>query len=161
MLIRDETAGDRAAVREIVSAAFGRQDEAVLVGRLRESGDAEIALVAELDGAILGHVMLSRMAAPFRALGLGPVAVAPERQREGIGSALVRESLERARSGGWEGVFVVGDPAYYRRFGFRPESARAFDSVYSGPHLMALGLAGPLPAGGGRIDYPPAFARLG
>ena len=73
----------------------------------------------------------------------------------------MREALARARKDGWDAVFVLGDPAYYRRFGFDPEAARGFGSPYAGPHLMALPLKGRLPVTTDRVDYAPAFAALG
>ena len=161
MLIRDEEPADAAAIRALVAAAFGREAEAGLVDRLRRDGDGVISLVAVADGAVAGHVLLSRMSAPFRALGLAPVSVAPDRRRAGIGSGLIRAALDRARAGGWEGVFVLGEPDYYRRFGFDPALAGGFASPYAGPFLLALALRGELPARSGRIDYAPAFAALG
>jgi putative acetyltransferase len=101
------------------------------------------------------------MSAPLRALGLAPVAVAPSRQRSGIGSLLIRRALELAVAGKWEIVFVLGDPAYYRRFGFDQALASGFASCYAGPHFMALGMCQPLPVSKGNIDYAPAFAALG
>ena len=158
-VIRDEGPMDRAAVRAVIEAAFARPDEADLVDRLREDGDREVSLVAVEGGEIVGHVLFSKMSAPFRALGLAPVAVAPARQRSGIGSRLIRAGLERARAAGWQGVFVLGDPAYYRRFGFDPALAAGFACVYAGPHLMALALGPALPVRGGEIGYAPAFGR--
>ena len=158
--IRPERPGDEAGIADVLERAFGRSEEARLVERLRADGDATISLIAEEEGAIVAHVLLSRMEAPLRALGLAPVSVAPDRQRRGIGGALVREALDMARSRGWEGVFVLGEPAYYRRFGFRAELAAGFISPYSGPYLMALALCGPLPTTHGRIDYAPAFSAL-
>ena len=159
--IRDEAATDRGVVRKIVTAAFGRDDEARLVDRLRADGDAAISLVAVEEGRIVGHILFSPLAAPFRALALAPVSMLPERQRSGIGSALIRAGLARAQAGGWEGVFVLGEPAFYRRFGFDPALAEGFRSPYSGPYLMALALAGKLPAASGAIAYAPAFGGLG
>lgn len=150
---------DRAAVRATIEAAFARADEADLVDRLREDGDAEVSLVAVEGGEIVGHVLFSRMKAPFRALCLAPVAVVPTRQRTGIGGRLIRAGLERARVAGWQGVFVLGDPGYYRRFGFDPALAGGFVSPYAGPHLMALALGPVLPVSGGEIEYAPAFSR--
>jgi len=158
--IRPERPGDEAAIAGMVERAFGRPDEARLIERLRADGDVAISLIAEADGAIVAHVLLSRMDAPFRALGLAPVAVAPDRQQHGIGGALIRAALASARSDGWEAVFVLGEPAYYRRFGFSAELAAGFASPYAGPYLLALALAGPLPAAHGRIDYAPAFSAL-
>jgi putative acetyltransferase len=159
MIIREEELDDRAAIHDLVQAAFDRVAEAALVDRLRADGDSVISVVAADHASIIGHVMLSKMKAPFRALGLAPVSVRPDRQKSGVGSSLVREALIRARHGRWEAVFVLGDPGFYRRFGFDSEPARGFASTYSGPHLMLLPLSR-LSAATGRIDYAPAFAAL-
>lgn len=161
MAIREETSADHAAVRRVVAAAFEQAVEADLVDRLRADGDAAISLVAIADERILGHILFSPLGAPFRALALAPVAVSPERQGSGIGSALIRSGLDRARAAGWQGVFVLGEPAFYRRFGFDPELAAGFQSPYAGPYFMALALRGALPARSGPVDYAPAFAALG
>ncbi len=161
MIIRPEEPADRSAVCAVIEAAFPTPAEAQLVDQLRADGDAEISLVAVDDDVVVGHVMFSRMTAEFRALGLGPVAVLPTRQRSGVGSLLVKRGLARAGADRWKMVFVLGDPAYYRRFGFDPTLASGFASPYAGPHLMALGLARPLPRLSGKIDYAPAFAALG
>ena len=160
MIIREETAADHEAVHDVIAAAFGRDDEARLVAALRRDGAAEIALVAEDAGRIVGHVMFSRMAAPFPALGLGPVSVAPKKQMLGIGGALIGAGLDRARAGGWRGVFVLGDPAYYGRFGFDADLAAGFASPYAGRHFMALALGGPLPVASGEIAYAEAFSKI-
>ena len=160
ILVREERPEDRAAIRDVVIAAFGRQTEADLVDQLRADGDGVISLVAADTDAIVGHALFSRMRAPFRALGLAPVSVVPDRQRAGIASRLIRAGLERAAREGWQGVFVLGEPAFYRRFGFDPALARGFASPYASPYLMALALAGELPATTGRIEYPPAFGRF-
>jgi putative acetyltransferase len=161
MIIRAEQREDAAAVAIVVERAFGQADEARLVDRLRADGDAVISLVAIVEDIVAGHVMLSRMAAPFRALGLAPVSVSPDYQRSGIGRALVEAGLKQARERGWQAVFVLGDPAYYERFGFRLDLAQGFSSPYAGAHFMVLPLGAELPARRGRIDYAPAFASLG
>lgn len=101
------------------------------------------------------------MDSPFRALGLGPVAVAPDQQRKGIGGSLIRSSLEVAEKEGWQSVFVLGDPVLYQKFGFDPALANGFTSPYAGPHLMALSFKRPFPFTTGKIEYAPAFAMLG
>jgi putative acetyltransferase len=160
MIVRDELPSDIPAIRKVVQTAFARQLEADLVDQLRTDGDVVISLVA-LDGAdLIGHVLFSRMTAPFRALGLAPVSVIPDRQRQGVGSELIRVGVERARCDGWQGIFVVGDPAYYRRFGFDSDRARGFASPYAGPWLMALALDGQLPASRGRVAYAEAFRSI-
>jgi len=161
MIIRDEEEADRAAIRDLVTAAFGQSDEADLVDWLRADGDSVISLVAVDEDRIVGHVLFSRMKSALRALGMAPVSVSPQRQRSGIGSRLVRAGLERAAEEGWQAVFVVGEPDYYRRFGFDAALAQGFSSPYSGPYLMAIALDGQLPASTGKIEFAPAFARLG
>ena len=162
--IRPERGGDAAAIRAVLIAAFPTPAEADLVRMLQEEYDSEISLVAEDERSIVGHVMLSRMTVEgesrsYRALGLGPVAVLPERQRRGIGGALIREALRQSDALGVELVFVLGEPDYYRRFGFSAEAAAPFSSPYAGPHLMARAHGVALPTSG-RAEYAPAFARL-
>ena len=161
--IRPETADDAEAIRNVNLAAFPTAQEADLVRQLREGSDAGISLVAEDDGTIVGHVMLSRMKVegdgrPFRALGLGPVAVDPDRQRQGIGAALIEEALRRAQDGGEDMVFLLGEPDYYRRFGFSAQAAAPFASPYAGPYFMARAFV-PLPRSGSAA-YAPAFDNL-
>ena len=161
MLIRGEDPADTAGVRAVVERAYGRPDEAQLVERLRADGDAVLAAVAVNDEIIVGHVMLSGMTAPFRAVGLAPVAVLPEWQRRGIATELIRWALRRVEQQGYKGVFVLGDPRFYHRFGFDPQTAAGFENPYAGPHFMALAFGPTLPATTGRVDYAPAFAGLG
>jgi putative acetyltransferase len=159
--IRGETAGDRAPIHDLIMRAFGQPDEADLVDRLRGDGDAALSLVAEKDGRLAGHILFSPMTAPFRALALAPLSTAPEFQGAGVGSALIKEGLDRAKAAGWEGVFVLGDPAYYGRFGFTAEAAAGFASPYAGPYLMLKSLSErPLPDSGA-IVHAAAFAALG
>lgn len=158
--IRPERADDAADIGEVIIRAFSRADEAQLVARLRKEGDAAISLVAVEDGAVIGHVLLSPMAAPFRALGLAPLAVTPEHQKQGIGAALIKAASAQAWRDGWDAIFVLGDPTYYERFGFRRDLASGFESAFAGAHFMVLSLTGVLPAIAGRVDYAPAFSKL-
>jgi putative acetyltransferase len=123
MIIRTEQRDDEPVVVTVIEQAFKQADEARLVGHLRADGDAVISLVAVVGDVVVGHVMFSRMVAPFRALGLAPVSVVPQYQRRGIGRSLVEEGLKQAREQGWEAVFVLGDTTYYERFGFRVDLA--------------------------------------
>lgn len=158
MQIRPERDGDQEAIRFLVAAAFGQEDEARLVDQLRADGDAAISLVAERDGEIVGHVLFSPMGAPFRALGLAPVAVAPDFQKQGIGAALIEQGLNLARNAGWEAVFVLGDPNYYTRFGFSVAAAEGFANPYSGPYFMALELKSGALKPPADVSYAPAFS---
>jgi putative acetyltransferase len=161
MTIRDERPGEEPAIRDLVEAAFGGSAEADLVDRLRADGDAVLLRAAVEEGTILGIIVFSRLTAPFRALALAPLAVRPDRQGRGIGSRLVADGLTRVAELGWDGVFVLGEPRFYGRFGFDAALAEGFRSPYDGPHLMALSLVRTFPTTEGRLDYPPAFAALG
>jgi lincosamide nucleotidyltransferase A/C/D/E len=156
--IRSETINDQDAIREIHRLAFGGPAEAKLVEDLRQSGDAVISLVAERDSRIIGHVLFSKLKAPMKALGLAPVAVHPSFQKQGVGLALIREGLDQAKEDGWTCVFVLGDPAYYGRFGFRVEAAKGYSSPYSGGHFMAVPFSD-VPKSG-EIVYPMPFKLL-
>lgn len=148
-------------MRAVIEAAFGQPAEADLVDALRRDGDVEISLVAVEGEAVVGQVLLSKMTAPVRALGLAPVSVLPSHQGKGVGVRLIQESLTLAKNKGWEAVFLLGDPAYYSRFGFRTDIAEAFTSPYAGPYFMALELVeGVLAGKDGDVGYAGAFAAL-
>ena len=164
MLIRGETENDRAAVYAVNVSAFELPSEAILVDALREHAEPYVSLVAELDGILVGHIMFSPVSLSgnpaLMLMGLGPMAVVPEHQREGIGSALIREGLERCRQLGVKGVVVLGHPAYYPRFSFRPSTQFGIDSEYEVPEevFMIMELeAGALNGKTGRISYHAAF----
>lgn len=160
MSVRVAHPEDAPAIRQLLASAFPSSAEADLVDRLRLDGDVAVELVA-IDGAqVVGHVLLSVLGGPIRALALAPVAVAPERQGTGIGHTLIEAAHRQAAAEGWEAIFVLGEPAYYGRFGYSVEAARPFDSLYSGPWFMLLPLRAPLPATGGTVAYPSAFAGL-
>ena len=162
MIVRLETTRDVVAVRAVEEAAFLQSAEAQLVEDLRDAGDSVFSLVAVEGEAVIGHAMFSRLKAPFPALALAPVAVRPERQRMGVGSRLIREGIARSEAAGWSGIFVLGDPVFYRRFGFDVGKASGFISPYAGPHWMALPLGrNELPTSTGSIQHAPAFAKLG
>jgi putative acetyltransferase len=159
-LIRPEEPADIPAIRKIVEDAFQQPAEARLVDQLRADEDTVISAVAVDADHIVGHILCSKMDAPFRALGLAPVAVAPDRQGKGIGSELIRWGLTQAKRDGWEGVFVLGDPKFYGKFGFSVELASGFQSPYAGQHFMAFALNGSLPVTTGKVEYAAAFKML-
>ena len=161
MIIRAPAPGDHAGIREVLLAAFPEPDEADLVEQLRADGDAAIELVAEQDGRIVGHILFSPVEAPSRALALAPVSVAPEQHGEGIDSALIKAGHDLARRQRWDAIFVLGEPEYYRRFGYDTALAAGFASPYAGPDFMVLALRGSLPAIEGQVTHARAFANLG
>lgn len=160
MIVRGAQPPDFEAIRALLIAAFDGTGEADLVEQLRRDGDAEIELVAEEGGRIAGHILFSPMAQPERTLALAPVAVLPERHGSGIGSRLIRAGHDLVRSRGWTAVFGLGEPGYYRRFGYDPALAEPFDSPYAGPYFMAFRLDDSVPLGGGPARHAPAFQAL-
>lgn len=164
IVIRPETDADREKITAVTRAAFGRELEAGMVETVRASDGfvPELSLVAEEDGEVVGHVLLSYVRLEERrVLVLGPISVLPERQRQGIGSALVRESLRRADDRGEPLVLLLGHPWYYPRFGFRRASEVGItlpDPTIPDEAWMAIPLGAYDPALRGRVTWPPAFA---
>ena len=156
-LIRPETDRDREGIAGLLLAAFPTSSEARLVEQLRKDGDVVYSLVAVEASDVIGHALFSRLRAPDTALSLAPVAVAANRRRRGIAAALIEAGLERARAECWAAVVVLGDPAYYRRFGFSREAVRGMSCQYAGPALMGFALSG---GGleGPRIEHAFAFS---
>jgi putative acetyltransferase len=165
MDIREESVDDRSAIRHVHEEAFGGNVEARLVDLLREGDKALVSVVAKIGGRVVGHALLSTatvVGAPdVRAAGLAPVGVLPAFQNKGVGSALVREGLNRSIQAGCDLVVVVGDPAYYRRFGFQSARTFGFENAYGvGDEFMVLELReGGLPKAGGLVQYAPEFAE--
>ena len=131
--IRPEREGDRGEIRRVVRAAFGQDDEVVLIDRLRGAAEPFVSLVAADHGQVIGHILytpatLAECEAGARMMCLAPLAVDPERQGEGIGSALIARGFEACRALGVDVVFVLGHAAYYLRRGFEP--ANAFGLIY-------------------------------
>lgn len=168
-VVRPEEPGDRAAIYAVNRAAFGQDDEAELVDRLREDGLVIASLVAceGADGEITGHILFSELpidteTRTIRATALAPMAVLPAFQRRGVGSALVRAGLEACRDRGIEAVVVLGHPEYYPRFGFSAETAKCLRAPYSGEAFMALELTpGVLQDVDATVRYPPALGGEG
>jgi putative acetyltransferase len=166
--IRPETPADHDAVNRVHRQAFGQLDEADLVEQLRRDAHPHVSLVAEVDGTVVGHIFFSPVELPspersVSAMGLAPMAVLPEWQRQGIGAQLVREGLAACRRRGVDAVVVLGHPDYYPRFGFRPAAEFGLRSTYDGPTeaFMALELTeGGLRATEGVVTYHPTFGSV-
>ncbi len=161
---RPEQPADAAAIRRILEAAFPTAAEARLVEQLRAGGHVWVSLVAEVDGQIVGYIAFSPVkieggASVANGVGLAPVAVCPGHQRQGKGSHLIREGLTACKRLGYGFVVVLGEPTYYRRFGFTPADHRGLGNEYgAGEAFMVLELRnGGIPADGGVVRYGPAF----
>lgn len=163
LIIRPETSADREAVREVVRLAFGQVEEADLVDALCAQGYMRLSMIVELDGQIGGHILFSELSivgesGTVAALSLAPMAVHPEFQNRGIGSALIRKALEACRELGHRIVIVLGYAHYYARFGFRSELTANLESPFAGDSFMALELVPEaLKEVRGRVVYPPPF----
>lgn len=153
---------DFAAIGGLVTQAFGRPQEADLVARLRAEGDVILEMVeADALGGLVAHVLYSRLWSDHRGLfaALAPLSVHPDWQGGGSGSRLASASLLALKEYGVDGVLVLGNPAYYSRFGFRTELAARVASPYSETGaLMALELTPGAFADPMTVAYPSAFA---
>lgn len=163
LVIRPAEARDRAAIRDLVTTAFGQPAEAGLVDALVADGDVVLELVATHEGEIVGHVLFSRLfvedeAGRFAAVALAPIAVQPQRQKTRVGSTLIENAHMLLKDRGETLSVVLGDPAYYGRFGYAHDRAAGFASDYQCEALQALAW-GDAPATG-RLVYAAAFSGL-
>ena len=163
--IRPERVGEAALISQLIERAFtsamhsdGR--EQFIVTMLRQAGALTVSLVAEQVGQLVGHIAFSPVAITDGSLhwyGLAPIAVEPRVQRAGIGSALIEAGLSELRGLGAAGCVVLGEPDFYRRFGFR----QIPNLRYPGPpaeYVLALPFAGSVP--GGEVSYHGSFTAL-
>lgn len=167
VFIRPETQSDQNAIREVNEQAFGRPLEANVVEKVRQSANfiPELSLVAEREGMIIGHILFSELtiegeSRSWTVLALGPIAVRPEFQKQGIGGQMIQAGFERAASLGYGVVVLIGHPTYYPRFGFVPAghfglkcSISVPDDVFMAYLLHPNGLDGIQ----GTVVFPPAF----
>jgi putative acetyltransferase len=137
MIIRNEIESDAQAIAEITQTAFatcpyGDHTEQFIINALRAAGALTVSLVAEIDRNVVGHVAFSPVTISDgnpHWYGLGPVSVLPQHQRQGIGTALICEGLSLLKARGAQGCVLVGEPAYYQRFGFRNPSPLTLEGV--------------------------------
>lgn len=137
IIIRSELPSDIAAIHSLTKEAFlnapyAAHTEHFIVDALRDAGALTLSLVAEEDGSVVGHVAVSPISISGKNLGwhgLGPISVAPEHQKKGIGSGLVHAALQRLKEKKSAGCVLAGDPAYYNRFGFVHQSSIIFPDV--------------------------------
>jgi putative acetyltransferase len=160
-VIRPERSGDEAAIAALTTQAFATAphaggNEARIIDALRAAGALTISLVAEKDGAIIGHAAFSPVHIDGATgwFGLGPVSVAPTHQRQGIADALIRLGLDLLGKAGASGCVVLGEPAYYGRFGFRADERLTFEGVPP-EYFQSLLLSGEMPSGA--VEYHESF----
>ena len=166
IVIRPESAQDAAVIHRVTAAAFEHaphtsHTEQFIVDALRDAGLLAVSLVAEQQGRVVGHVALSPVTisdGTAQWLGLGPVSVLPELQRQGIGTRLVQRALELARRLGASGCVVLGDPVCYGRFGFKAEPALTLPGAPP-ETFQALALRDAMPSG--IVAYHESFSAQG
>jgi putative acetyltransferase len=162
VIVRPEQPADADAIRAVTQAAFaGRHyssgTEAAIIDALRGAGALTISLVAEKGGAVVGHIAFSPVSIDGAAsawFGLGPVSAAPEWQGGGVGSALVTEGLARLRAQGAAGCVLIGDPRYYRRFGFERSASLTYPGAPAA-YFQHIAFADARPSGA--VAFHPAF----
>jgi putative acetyltransferase len=133
--IREERADDVAAVRDLNRRAFGQDQESNIVDALRANGTALFSLVATVNDRVVGHIMYSPaiVGDDITGAALGPMAVLPEYQRQGIGSKLIEAGNRKLKDAGCPFIIVVGHADYYPRFGFRPASEHGIKCEWDVP----------------------------
>jgi putative acetyltransferase len=166
VIVRGENTEDseeRSVIHSINEVAFGSQDEADLVDKLRTEGVVLVSLVAEIQERLVGHILFSRMSiettgGSVPAVALAPMAVLPRHQRRGIGGQLIRHGLNLLREQDEQIVIVVGHPNYYPRFGFSSRKALSLESPFPQDAFMAMELSrGALDGVQGRVRYAASF----
>ncbi|MEP4198044.1 MAG: N-acetyltransferase [Aliishimia sp.] len=164
--IRPEEREDQQAIYTVTEAAFEGKPyadgtEAPIIDELRKDGDLTISLVASVAGKIVGHAAFSPALignASSNWYGLGPVSVAPDLQKQGIGQALIKEGLAMLLKQSAAGCLLIGDPNYYSRFGFRGDCGLSYEDLT--PSLVqALAFGSSLPSG--EVRFAPAFYKFG
>lgn len=164
IVLRPAQAADAPALHALVTQAFGRESEAVLVERLRAWPDT-VVLLAEADGELAGCVVFSEVthAGRQRLAGLGPMAIAPFWQGQGIGTLLMQQGLADCAGRGIDAVVVLGHPDFYRRFGFRPAAERGIRCKWVVPEdafMVAELHPGALAGVRGQVSYRPEFDEV-
>jgi putative acetyltransferase len=168
MDIRSESLSDYAAIAEVNILAFGQENEAKLVEEIRCSQGyiSELSLIAEVDNVIVGHILFSYIdligEESLQVLSLAPLAVIPQFQKQGIGSALVQAGLEKADAIKEALVIVLGHPHFYQRFGFQPSVNYKILSPFPVPEdvFMVKPLQSYQERYQGKVVYPPAFLSV-
>ncbi|ESZ61562.1 N-acetyltransferase [Mesorhizobium sp. M0062] len=164
MFIRPERPDDKQTIHDLTIAAFeptpfSDGSEAPIITKLRNDGDLTVSLVAVRGGDIVGHVAFSPVTVGVESdgwYGLGPVSVWPDKQRQGIGSALINEGLAILKTNGAKGCVLIGDPAYYGRFGFRSDGNLSYQEL---PAQYVQSLPFQSEPATGQLKFSPAFDR--
>lgn len=160
--IRHEIPGDESEIHQLVACAFPGDAEAKLIDNLRSSRRLLLSLVALIQDEIVGHIAFSPVSLNGVEIGWGlaPVATLPERQRQGVASQMIEQGMEIARNSGVRCAVVLGEPAFYSRFGFRSASLwNLRDEYHGGEAFQAIEFVPEgIPPDGGLVTYSPEFS---
>ena len=167
LIIRAEQPGDELAIRHVLLTAFATAQEAELVDRLRSNARLSISLIAECNNSIIGQIafnpvtLLSPSEISVIGLGLAPLAVVPQRQRQGVGSQLVRAGLAACMESAVRFIVVLGESKYYERFGFQTASSLGITNEYgvNDEFLIAV-LSAAASLSPGLVRYAPEFGDI-
>ncbi|MCP5141998.1 MAG: N-acetyltransferase [Gammaproteobacteria bacterium] len=169
IMVRPETADDIRAIDVVNLSAFEGDREARLIDALRRSPSfvPELSLVAEFNGRIVGHLLLSKVELRRREqtielLELGPMSVVPSQSHRGIGTTLIETAISQAKERGFKAIVEVGAPGYYARFNFEPAAKWGLSCNLPVPDdaITAIELEAGVLNGGGHIIYPPQFNQM-
>ena len=166
IIIRKETKSDIDAIAEITKAAFqnnphSNQTEQFIINALLNANSLTVSLVAEINGNVVGHIAFSPVTISDGSsdwYGLGPISVLPELQKQGIGKSLIREGIASLKTLGAKGCMLVGDPGYYKRFGFRNPTNLVLEGV---PRENFLALQLEESKANGTVTFHEGFAAKG
>ena len=164
MIIRKEEQSDIKAIFDVTKAAFenhpySNNTEQFIINALRKADALTVSLVAQVDEQVVGHIAFSPVTFSDGSenwYGLGPVSVLPDYQKQGIGKRLIDEGIGLLKDLGAKGCVLVGDPYFYKRFGFQsPDTEVLKHEGVPQENFLALSFCDRIPTGG--VDFHPAF----
>lgn len=158
--IRPATEADHINISVLVVSVFRQPNESHLIQELRDSGHIALELVAEDEGGLVAHICLSRLDSPEGWLALAPLSVRTESQGKGFGSELVRYAIDQARRDKYKAIVVVGDPAYYHKFGFAFQGPAQISSPYPAQFTGLYPIDPGTAAGEAALSYPEPFQKV-
>ncbi|MEM7463522.1 MAG: N-acetyltransferase [Pseudomonadota bacterium] len=161
LVVRSSKSADMDEIAALHRDGYGRENEADIALMMLYSDTPTLSLVADCDSGVIGHILLTEIQAPVKAMMLSPLAVNGKFRELQVGSTLVRHALKSAAKRKFEAIFVPGDPLFYERFGFSSASADAFSVKWKGPRFLAVELKdNALSSKKGKIEVPEAFSGL-
>lgn len=164
--IRTETVHDFTAITAVHQAAFTQANEAKLVDKLRQlkNFQSQLSFIATYQGKVVGHLLFSDLVVesdlPLHLAALAPVAVLPDYQNQGVGKKLIRHGLMIMQFLQYDGIILLGDPSYYRQFGFKHQGVEHIKCVYQSDYLLAVIWSHEAIASCSAIHYPDPFQQL-